>query len=687
MLKKIRGIKVKFLSLTVVSILITLIIVGGIVSNQIYNQTRNDYYNNSNEQLKIVANAINIFYDQIDQDINMMAKNKLIMKADSSITNYKNTKKETRMTPSKNGGIEQEIYEVFEHYADSHEGTLYLYLGINDGSFVQWPETNASIGYDPTNRPWYSIALEGKGNIKRTKPYLDTVSNKFITSNVRTVTNKYGDVIGVIAIDVQQSVISDMLSQMKTGKTGFSMIVHSSGVIMADGNNPENNFKELDEVEIDGLEKLLSDQKHFSAYINDVKYDVNSYKVNGTDWILASFISEDELTQSTRKTISIIVIVSIVMLILASFIIVINTSKITKPIIKSSEHLAIIAEGDFTQDVDKKYLARKDEVGTIVNGIKNMQDSLKHLANSILNESNTIENEVDYVIKDVNILNGNLEAISATTEQLAASMEETAASCEEMTATSHEIENAVQFIAQKSQDGALAASKISKRAEVTQENVNDAQRKAADIFENTKGELEKAILDSKVVDQINILSESIMQITEQTNLLALNAAIEAARAGESGKGFSVVADEIRKLAEQSKNTVLEIQDITSKVTGSVNNLSNCSNNLLTFMATDVNNDYEVMLDVADKYNNDATFVNELVSEFSATSEQLLASIQNMLSAIDGVAIAANEGASGTTEIANSVTDVNHKSSEVKNQVLRAKESADLLKEEVKKFKI
>ncbi|MBO0563317.1 methyl-accepting chemotaxis protein, partial [Clostridium botulinum] len=167
----------------------------------------------------------------------------------------------------------------------------------------------------------------------------------------------------------------------------------------------------------------------------------------------------------------------------------------------------------------------------------------------------------------------------------------------------------------------------------------------------TKVELERAIESSKVVEQINVLSESIMEITSQTNLLALNAAIEAARAGEAGKGFSVVADEIRKLAEQSKDTVTEIQSITVKVIESVKNLSDSSSNLLTFVSTDMDNDYKTMLNVADKYSEDASFVDTLVTDFSSTSEDLLASLQDVLKTIEGVAQAASEGAGGTTDIA------------------------------------
>ncbi|MBC8059267.1 MAG: methyl-accepting chemotaxis protein [Clostridiaceae bacterium] len=688
MLKKFRSIQTQLLAISVIVVLIALGTVGTIINNQVSSQALDNYLKNSNDQLKIVSKVINVFYAQIDKDINMMATNLLVMKGGTDITSYAKNAEKVSMTPSKNGGLEQSTYEVFKQYADSHPGTMYVYFGTENGSYLQWPETTIPATFNPPEKGWYKVALPGKGAIVRTEPYVDGISNAMITSNVRSFNDANGKLIGTLGIDVNQSVISDMLSEMKTGKTGFSMIVHNTGVIMADGKNSKNNFKKLSDVKIAGIEKLISkDLKPFNLKIDGLTYTVNPYKVQGTDWVLASFLSVNEINEEAHKLSFMIVIVSVIMLFITTLLITITTRRITTPIIKSSEYLKTLATGDFSQNIDPKFLLRKDEIGSMSNGIKDMTNSLKSLVTSIKTESTAIENEVDYVMNNVITLNAGIEDISATTEELAASMEETAASSQEMSATSQEIEKSVQFIADKSKKGAIAAGVITNRAIDTKKNVDAAQKKAIDIFNSTKGKLEQAIEDSKVVKQINLLTESIMQITEQTNLLALNAAIEASRAGEAGRGFSVVSDEIRKLAEQSKNTVIQIQDVTSKVTSSVNNLSSSSTDLLTFVSTDVNNDYKVMLDVAEKYSEDAKFIDDLVIEFSSTSEYLLTSIQDILAAIDGVAMASSEGASGTSDIANKSIDINNQSNNVKEQVLKTKESAIRLKNEIARFKI
>ncbi|MDU4599276.1 methyl-accepting chemotaxis protein [Clostridium sporogenes] len=340
--------------------------------------------------------------------------------------------------------------------------------------------------------------------------------------------------------------------------------------------------------------------------------------------------------------------------------------------------------GDLTQEIK---VNSKDEINDLAKSLNKFIHNIKDIIKTVNESVDNIETVVDSIKTNVTDLNNDVEEVSATTEELSANMEETAASAEEMSATSQDIERAVQSIAQKSQEGATQAGEINKRAEDTKANVQASQKKAKEIFTNTKTELERAIEASKVVEQINVLSDSIMDITSQTNLLALNAAIEAARAGEAGKGFSVVADEIRKLAEQSKDTVTEIQSITVKVIESVKNLSDSSSNLLTFVSTDMDNDYKTMLNVADKYSEDASFVDTLVMDFSSTSQELLASLQDVLKTIEGVAQAASEGAGGTTDIASKILEVNNKSNDVLQEALKSEESANKLKEEISKFKI
>ena len=282
-------------------------------------------------------------------------------------------------------------------------------------------------------------------------------------------------------------------------------------------------------------------------------------------------------------------------------------------------------------------------------------------------------------------LNDDISSVSAATEELSASMEETAASAQQIETISHQIETVSKNIAVRAQDGAEKVVSIHQRAQQAKKDTESNYQNAKDMKAEISGSLIQALEEAKVVEQIEVLAQSIMGITAQTNLLALNASIEAARAGEAGKGFAVVADEIRSLAEQSKVTAENIQQVTQKVTGAVQNLADDSSRLLNFVAEDVSKSFHQFTEIADAYNQDAADVDEMVTDFSAISEELLASIEGVLQSINDVSKAANEGANGTNEIAQRASNIVEKSENVITVMNEVGDASNEMREIVQKF--
>jgi len=334
-----------------------------------------------------------------------------------------------------------------------------------------------------------------------------------------------------------------------------------------------------------------------------------------------------------------------------------------------------------------KKIDRKDELGTLVKSMNTMQHSVKGIIQAIILETDNVNRALTASGKNISDLTANLEDTSATVEQLSAGMDQTAASTQEINATSLEIETAIETIAEKAQEGAMSASEISKKALALKEGSIARQNEADETRLYIKKNMDEAIAKSKEVEKIKVLSDAILQISSQTNLLALNASIEAARAGEAGRGFSVVAEEIRNLAESSKSTVNEIHNTVKIVFEAVNNLAETSKEILVYIETKVVEGYKESVQVGETYEKDAEYVDGLVTDLSATSEELLASIKTISEVMEDISIASNHGAAGTSDIARKVSNITDRANEVKIEINHVKQSADNLKDIISKFKV
>lgn len=407
---------------------------------------------------------------------------------------------------------------------------------------------------------------------------------------------------------------------------------------------------------------------NYTDYIDDkvasIEKDFTSYVTNKRTTFIISTIIEGA------------VVVFLLILIILSII---------KPLKKCISSIGVMEQGDFSQALGTALLKRRDDFGKLAGSIESMRTEMNGLIGEVKSQATEITGMVQEIDTNIQALDEEIENVSATTEELAAGMQETAASSEEINAMSHEIESAAKSIATRSQDGTMEADDIRDRAVSIKKTTTENDKRTKAIHAEINEGLTKALEDIKVVDQIGVLAESIMEITGQTNLLALNASIEAARAGEAGKGFAVVADEIRVLAEQSKAAVVHIQDVTKNVVESVTNLADGAKKLLEFVGTDVVDSFAGFSDMADSYSNDAGSIDGLVTDFSASSEQLLASINGVMDAIGEVSKAATEGATGTNDIAEKTGVVVEKAAEIKEKAEAAHAAADRLQKNVEHF--
>ncbi len=391
-----------------------------------------------------------------------------------------------------------------------------------------------------------------------------------------------------------------------------------------------------------------------------------------------------QLFSRTRQLGTMSMAVSLLLMIVIALLIV---TDITKSLKAAAQELNSMAAGDYTKDYMKKFQTRKDDFGQLARCIRDMKSATANLIWHVQQESEVISQAAGIANESVAKLNDDISSVSAAAEELSASMEETAATTTMANESSSEVHSSVQHIARRSQDGARGAAEIKGRAGETNVKIKNAQHKAAQLKKEIQKDLETALENAKVIDQIYELSSVIMNVVSQTNLLSLNASIEAARAGAAGKGFAVVADEIGTLAEQSRQTVIQIQEVTQEVTQAVENLSSNARKLLEFVVHDVTSDYEGFLTIGEQYDKDGSSVDVLMSEFSTIAQELSGSMENIKNSIDDISRAAEEGAEGTTEIAQRSCVIAQESEDVLGQVMKTKQSSETLKAEIGKFHV
>lgn len=549
---------------------------------------------------------------------------------------------------------------------------------------------------DVKGRGYFQKAMNGERAIS--DPVVDrTDATRMIV--VYAVPIKWNDkIVGVLMAARSGNDLSTITNDITYGEIGKGYMINGQGTFVAH-TDPEKvlvseNVITLSEQDptlqgyADALKRMLQNKSGFDSFLYNGVETYNGFApVRGTDWILIEEVpKEDILTELGSLKTSIFVIATLILLIgiVTTYV---TISIFTKPINRISELLKHTATGDFTHDIPPALVNMKDEIGVLSNSASIMLSSVRDIIQGVTYETSRMSVSAKADETSMTELSEQIGEVAFTTEQLSAGMEETAAAAQEMNATSLEIERAIESIAAKSEEGSTTAGEISKRAITLKQSAETSSENIKQMYKTTEAEMTKAIEQSRTVEQIDILSNAILQISSQTNLLALNAAIEAARAGEAGKGFSVVADEIRKLAEESKDTVTKIQKVTDIVVQSVKNLSDNSSRVLDFINKQILTDYEGLVQTSDQYSTDADLVTGVVMELSATAEQLSASIQNMLKAIGEITSATNEGADGTSNIAGNTALVKNKAELVLRSTRNTKESAEKLASIVAKFKV
>ena len=412
-----------------------------------------------------------------------------------------------------------------------------------------------------------------------------------------------------------------------------SFDAYADNIIELSRANDKERASNLISNNLGSLNRVLS--QAMSTLLEYSDQDVGNAKVDQQAKVNNSYIL-------TAAVIVLLLVTAVLILIIAHRIIVMPIQKIAQVINRMIENIHN-NRGDLNERVP---VLTKDEISTLAMGVNEFLDILQDVISGVISCSDEIHRQQLSVNEVVEETNQSANDTSATMEELAASMEEMSATAGYVSENTREAEASVGEMVDKAVNGTKFAEEIRSRAEELQKLAQNSRATADSMIKEFDVSLHASIEDSHQIEQIGNLTGEILNIASKTNLLALNASIEAARAGEAGKGFAVVAEEIRVLADNSKQTANNIQQISEGVVAAVMTLADNAGELVNFINERVMPDYEILERTGEQYLDDSITVDQIMGEMRESMENIGSMMRNVAESNDNIAGNVRESAQG-----------------------------------------
>lgn len=583
------------------------------------------------------------------------------------------------------------LQSVLDTYAKDREELLNLYCGTKDSKFIQSNrEAEIPEGYDPVQRGWYKEAAKEKKTIV-TDPYWDVLTNQMCTTIASPIYID-GELAAVIGLDVTLGTVTDLTGSINFAEGVYGFLADSSGQYVAHKNKEYEPTEESAVVVTDkmpGLKSLMDGTD--TSVIKREDYDGRecyfaAAVIKGSNWKLGVVVPTSNVISSLRTMIIVAVVIALIIIALVTVFMAGLIGKMLAPV----QMLKQFASGDFSENtvsvktIPKEY---KNETEQIQTATAEVKQQIRGIILNTKQEANSIGTIAEGTSAEMAVLTQGIADILDSVVQVMQQTAEAKELADSMENTGQELGVLVEDVAKKAGEAAEQSSDIMERAGVQHEKSEKAGKEAVSIYQQTRQELEKAISDSQKVRDIDTLTEEILAISSQTNLLALNASIEAARAGEAGKGFAVVADEIRELADNSREAVDKIRQVTEGVVQNVSLLSGSSQKLLEFMNQKVMEDYREMTGLAKMYKQDAAFYSSISSDLGAASEQMSANMEGINEVIHAITALVGDVAEYIQGMEQSAGSSNENANTVLSKMEELSRLSEQLNQTVASFKV
>ena len=506
----------------------------------------------------------------------------------------------------------------------------------------------------------------------------------------------YKVTVGSEGTQVYQNLQGDLRKKQKACGIAFLYTLYTDGKKVYYGVDSDEDAAKVGDEFADSyaeLEPVFGGKEYIQDYIDHTEdgdlitvykpIEDNAGKVVA---ILGCDYDASSITAELQKAVVQTLQIGGICLILAILILTIIVSRITKGLMQVNAKIYDLVhnEGDLTQKLDVR---SGDELELIAGNVNELLAYIRKIMIGISSGSMRLMSSSRKMVDHLSSADESITDVSATMQEMSAAMEETTSSLNQITEAIDEIYSSVERIAGSADAGKVSSQEIESRASGANDAAAEGEKKANIETEKMAASLNEKIAKSKSVEQIEILTSNIIEITEQTNLLALNASIEAARAGEAGRGFAVVADEIGKLAGNSADAAAKIRQVSAEVIQAVDELAEGSQQMIEFVRNSTEEGFGGLVATSENYATDANAMRAMMEQFAQTAEELRSTMDGIRESISAVNIAVEESAKGIAGVSESSVQLTGNVNDIQSEASDNNGIAEDLATEVGKFKL
>lgn len=506
----------------------------------------------------------------------------------------------------------------------------------------------------------------------------------------------YKVTVGSEGTQVYQNLQGDLRKKQKACGIAFLYTLYTDGKKVYYGVDSDEDAAKVGDEFADSyaeLEPVFGGKEYIQDYIDHTEdgdlitvykpIEDNAGKVVA---ILGCDYDASSITAELQKAVVQTLQIGGICLILAILILTIIVSRITKGLMQVNAKIYDLVhnEGDLTQKLDVR---SGDELELIAGNVNELLAYIRKIMIGISSGSMRLMSSSRKMVDHLGSADESITDVSATMQEMSAAMEETTSSLNQITEAIDEIYSSVERIAGNADAGKVSSQEMESRASGANDAAAEGEKKANIETEKMAASLNEKIAKSKSVEQIEILTSNIIEITEQTNLLALNASIEAARAGEAGRGFAVVADEIGKLAGNSADAAAKIRQVSAEVIQAVDELAEGSQQMIEFVRNSTEEGFGGLVATSENYATDANAMRAMMEQFAQTAEELRSTMDGIRESISAVNIAVEESAKGIAGVSESSVQLTGNVNDIQSEASDNNGIAEVLAKEVGKFKL